>query len=218
MATVTITCLACHKTIEIPFNRRAKRFCSRKCAKSVTKKPPSLILTCPTCSGLFAVRDWKRKRGQRIYCSQSCARQPKILSKHPRWKGGRCLDTSGYVLVSVGDGEQIREHILIAEKALGKPLPDGVVVHHHDGDRSNNDPSNLVICENNAYHMLLHKRQRVLDAGGDPNTHKLCWCCKRALPFERFSTTTKTGDGLSGQCRECTNVRRRASWRLREPQ
>jgi hypothetical protein len=29
-----------------------------------------------------------------------------------------------------------------------------------------NDPSNLVVCLNQAYHWLLHARQRVMDAGG----------------------------------------------------
>jgi len=48
----------------------------------------------------------------------------------------------------------------IAEQALGKPLPKGALVHHADGNALNNDPENLVICPDNAYHNLLHKRLR----------------------------------------------------------
>jgi HNH endonuclease len=51
-------------------------------------------------------------------------------------------------------------HVLVAEKALGKPLPKGAIVHHVDGNTLNNAPSNLVICQDQAYHCLLHKRQR----------------------------------------------------------
>ncbi len=44
-----------------------------------------------------------------------------------------------------------------AEQALGHPLPPSAVVHHHtyDGDRSQ-----LVICQDRAYHALLHQRMR----------------------------------------------------------
>lgn len=86
-------------------------------------------------------------------------------------------------------------HRQIAEKALGRPLPKTVVVHHHDGDGENNENTNLVICENQKYHQLLHRRQRVLNAGGDPYTQKLC--CNsdcRAL----ISVTWR-----SGYCQNC---------------
>jgi hypothetical protein len=72
----------------------------------------------------------------------------------------------------------VMEHILVAERALGKPLPPGAQVHHVDKDRTNNAPSNLVICEDAAYHQLLHNRMRAMDATGDPNTVR-CGDCGR---------------------------------------
>lgn len=97
-----------------------------------------------------------------------------------RATGKRTPDSNGYYKVRVGD-KQVREHVAVAERVLGKKLPPGALVHHADGDRSNNAPSNLVICPNDAYHQLLHQRMRALEACGHPGWMK-CWICKGYSP------------------------------------
>lgn len=67
-------------------------------------------------------------------------------------------------------------HVSVAEKALGKPLPKGALVHHVDEDKLNNAPANLVICPSHAYHMLIHRRMRAMEATGNPNLRKCCIC------------------------------------------
>lgn len=68
---------------------------------------------------------------------------------------------------------------MVAEAALGKRLPPNAVVHHVDGVGGNNAKTNLVICEDQAYHVLLHRRQRAREACGDANKwqcrHCRCW-------------------------------------------
>ena len=64
---------------------------------------------------------------------------------HPNWKGGRYLGWKGYVFVLCEDGQYRREHRVVAEQTLGRPLEKGEVVHHIDGDKKNNHPSNLVV-------------------------------------------------------------------------
>lgn len=86
-------------------------------------------------------------------------RRAGIKETGPRRKKGTGGYSYGGVIVVCGSGKQY-EHILIAEKALGRPLPPGAEVHHWDKDRWNNTPTNLVICPDHAYHMLIHKRMR----------------------------------------------------------
>ena len=68
-------------------------------------------------------------------------------------------DCDGYVLA----------HRLQAGKALGKILPDKSQVHHHN-------KSQLVICQDNAYHKFLHQRTRALRACGHANWRRCNFC------------------------------------------
>ena len=64
--------------------------------------------------------------------------------------------TKGYVLVKENNKYRM-EHVIIAEKALGRRLGKGEVVHHINGIKSDNRNNNLLICTN-SYHNQLHQR------------------------------------------------------------
>lgn len=64
---------------------------------------------------------------------------------------------NGYVMVKER-GYLEYEHRLLAEKALGKPLPEGAVVHHMGAPDDNHGFFKLVICPDQDYHLLLHRR------------------------------------------------------------
>lgn len=92
--------------------------------------------------------------------------------------GEGTVTPDGYRIVSLGDGAKKLEHVAIAERAFGRPLPAGAIVHHVDVDRLNNEPSNLVICPSQKYHLLLHTRTAALYACGNPSWRKCRHCLK----------------------------------------
>lgn len=86
------------------------------------------------------------------------------------WKGGRYLTPHGYVMTTLDDGGRQYEHIVIAERILGRKLrffgeghPDNEIVHHVRKTKSDNSNGNLLICTH-AYHVALHHRLEQSDA------------------------------------------------------
>ena len=125
---------------------------------------------------------------------------------NPNWNGGKtkCKTTGKKRVLCCGhprsnpDG-YVFEHILIAEKAVGHYLSAPIEIHHVDGNPSNNDPSNLVICNDHAYHRLLHKRTRSYRATGKTNS-KYCPDCDTWKPPEEFYKSCS-------QCKPCRDKR-----------
>lgn len=108
------------------------------------------------------------------FCSRSafakgyCQQHYDSVHKHGREylilapKGSGYINKDGYMEYNFG-GEKSLEHIILAEKALGRKLPPKAVVHHMNGVKDDNfTPFNLVICPDQTYHMLLHARERAL--------------------------------------------------------
>jgi hypothetical protein len=79
-----------------------------------------------------------------------------VGAENPRWKGGRRIDRFGYWVVRVAPGRYRREHRIIAERALGRPLARNETVHHIDGNRLNN-VDNLMIMSH-GYHQWLERK------------------------------------------------------------
>ena len=100
---------------------------------------------------------------------------PRAGEGHPKWLGGRTRTAHGYVKVVCPDHptcvevnrrrevvakgayypkqKYVWEHRLVMEKLLGRFLTAGEVVHHMDGNPSNNAPENLRLFDSNAEHL-----------------------------------------------------------------
>lgn len=141
------------------------------------------------------------KNAKQRLCNKHYLRQrkhgdPLVMKRAPNGAGS--LNSQGYRKFHRTNGSE-KEHIVVAERALGRPLPLGAEVHHVNEIKSDNSPRNLVICPNRAYHMLLHVRTRALEACGRADWRRCSHCDRYDDPtrlktdgFHHFHATCRS--------------------------
>lgn len=73
---------------------------------------------------------------------------------------------SGYVYVKIpfhfrsNNSGYVFEHIVVMEKQLGRQLTRNEIVHHKDGNPSNNNPDNLELMKSQSVHAMRHAAER----------------------------------------------------------
>ena len=80
-------------------------------------------------------------------------------ARNGNWRGGRYLESGGYVSMYTGpvhpmanSNRRVLEHRLVLAEHIGRPLERTEVVHHRDGNRSNNRLGNLMLFGDRASH------------------------------------------------------------------
>jgi len=83
-----------------------------------------------------------------------------------RWKGGRTIDSRGYVLIKMRSHPScdkqgyVPEHRLVMEAKLGRLLDPNEVVHHINAIRSDNRRDNLLLFASAGEHVAFENRLR----------------------------------------------------------
>lgn len=127
-----------------------------------------------------------------------------INNHHLRKPWKQQFDFYGYKIISMPNhprsnkNNYVFEHILITEKALGKPIQKGIPIHHFP---SKENFTHLVLCQNHAYHKLLHIRYRALIACGNPNWRKCVFCKK----YDDIKNLYCFPNGYAYKHRSCSN-------------
>ncbi len=158
-------------------------------------------------------------------CECGCGGYPVVNSSrfirgHSSWKGGKYTDPRGYVSLyrpahprAMGNG-RVYEHVEMAERVLGRYLPDGAVVHHVNEKKGDNRNDNLVICQDDAYHFLLHARQKASAATGNSESRK-CFICKCwDLPSSLTNLRTRQSVWYHSHC--ARELMMKANWKRKK--
>lgn len=113
---------------------------------------------------------------RRSFMCANCAREKRdqgyTPDKHLKWIGGRTISHSGYAIIhksnltpediaALGDGinipgNYIYEHRLVMARHLGRPLTPKDIVHHINGDKTDNRIENLELTTRRS-HAYDHK-------------------------------------------------------------
>jgi len=121
---------------QLPEGRR--RFCSRACVGR--SKRHGRVYRCAMCDSEFYRRDGEAD-GKLQFCSIPC---------YADWRKEHRSDTT-YPRTGA-----VHTHRIVASAVLGRPLAHGEVVHHIDGVRTNNHPSNLAVFPDQSTHAFCH--------------------------------------------------------------
>jgi hypothetical protein len=135
----------------------------------------------------------------------------RLREKNNNWRGGRSIASNGYVLIRVGVGHHLAdvrgyayEHRIVAEQKLGRTLNPGEVVHHIDGNRQNNDLSNIEVWPSNADHLRQHSQRHHCRAPGEdnPQVDCLCGCGQTINKYDRWGRPRKYVSGHNKSCKK----------------
>ena len=161
MKRVFFKCKNCGKSIEVVRSNAAWRgkvlCCSRDCWFRYRSNQKTVNVNCGFCGKVIRRLHSRVVRYKRMYCGRKCFKVG-MRANPPRKAAGFWYE-NGYRVIHIGRGKGVKEHIKIMQEYLGRKLYKYEVVHHIDGDKLNNNLSNLKLMTRRK-HAALHRALR----------------------------------------------------------
>ena len=128
----------------------------------------NMKVICEECGIEVNMPESQYKRAKHHYCSRQCHMKAMNRELNPTRMTDEVKEKIRNKHLNSGKGvtyEKIHgrhTHRIVAEKMIGRPLRTGEIVHHIDGNKRNNEPSNLMVMTQSE-HCRLHFSKK----GGD---------------------------------------------------
>lgn len=122
--------------------------------------------SCEFCGKEKTVPASQYRRSQHHFCSALCRNRFYNPEKNKRLMTPEVRAKLRDIRLGAGEGSSYEKtygrhtHRVVAEQILGRPLQDGEVVHHLDGNRRNNSPENLMVFASQKEHAEWHAKKR----------------------------------------------------------
>ena len=144
-------CGSAFECYESELRRRPVRFCSVSCARAnqIGRPNPCTSRNLSVRACQFCGTEYMPRHVGSRFCSRPCMSTGMRGEHSANWRGGRHVDVNGYAWVRMPDHPRakgygyVKEHVVVMERTIGRFLTRDESVHHINGDRSDNDPSNL---------------------------------------------------------------------------
>ena len=123
---------------------------------------------------------FKHGHNLRIIPSDSIPRRKGSASN--LWKGGKTIGSDGYIFIFIPNHPYadchgyVREHRLVMEKHLERYLLPSEIVHHKNGNKTDNRIDNLELFVSNGVHMSGHMRGNKFSKKRDMSNRRCCDC------------------------------------------
>lgn len=151
--------------------KTAPKYCSQKChgidqQGSGSGITPNVIFDCVVCGKRVETYRSPSATIDARYCSLKCLGIAQLGEGNPSFTGGRVVMNNGYINIlnpshpHADARGYMLEHRLVVEERIGRILGRKEIVHHIDGNPSNNESSNLQLFASQAEHLAKHRSLR----------------------------------------------------------
>ena len=154
-------------------------------------------------------------------CACGCGKETTISKYNRKYRGYKIGQPQKYILghdrhtgvVGISNGYLLKRRMYLhrktIEEIIGRKLPEGAVIHHVNGDKTDNSPQNLVICGSPSDHAIIHFREKALRESGHADWRK-CSICKKWDDPNNLSTHTKVRKSVRHkECHRLYEIERR---------